>query len=109
MRTLSLLVLLFILATPLLAERPANRWEYIGTDTQNAGYYLDVTTVTRPEPRVVVFWIKEIQTSGYETKKRFKMWCGNRKFMRIDEPNYRMQDIVPDGMMETFLRRLDRR
>ncbi len=38
---------------------------------------------------------------------RYKMWR-DRRYQVISEPNYRIQDVVPDSVMEAFYERLFR-
>lgn len=107
MRESTLLLLLFFM---LSVGALADRWEYIATDKDGDGYYLDTTTTERPDARVVIFWMKRYYLyygSRLTEMQRIRMW-NDRTFQRVDEPGYRTQDIPPDSIMEAFFERLFR-
>lgn len=87
----------------------------IATDNDNGTYYLDLKTVERPDSNTVIYWCKveypssvdpEIRLSD-ERLTRIKMFR-KRKFIRIDKPNYRIQDVAPETIVEAFYMRLFR-
>lgn len=110
-----LIVVLFVLCQSIAAF--AERWEYITTDKNNGAYYLDTTTVERPDSNTVIYWAKLVFPEGTPTYIRFsdsnpelrriKMFR-KRKYIRVDEPGYRVQDVAPDTVTEAFFLRLFR-
>lgn len=103
----SMIKLSLALAFLMTVAFAGQRWEHISTDVHNQEYYLDVTTVVRPDANTVIFWLKEVNGKGGQELQRVKMWK-NRRFQRIDEPNYRIDDIPPETIPEMFYLRLFR-